>query len=80
MFKIILDILVIGLFLYSKLLPYKDRLHSKYKRIFSFFDKLFNPILFFLKKYIKPFEVGQSISIDMSQIFLLTLFLLLMSI
>jgi len=71
------NIFIIGLFLYSKLLPYKDKLNNQYTGIFNFFDTVFAPILFFLKRFIKPFQVGQGLSIDMTQIVLLILFLLI---
>jgi len=75
-----LNIAIIGLFLYSKLLPYKDRLGQQYKSMFNFFDRLFTPILTFLKKFIKPTVVGQGLAVDMTQIFLLILFLMLLKI
>jgi len=75
--KILLNILIIGLFLYSKLLPYKDKLNHQYKGMFDFFSKIYTPILSGLKRFIKPFQVGQGLLVDMTQIVLLLLFLLL---
>jgi hypothetical protein len=43
----IANIFIIGLFLYSKLLPYKDKLNNQYKGIFNFFNAVFEPILNF---------------------------------
>ncbi len=80
MIKIIIYILIIGLFLYSKLLPYKDKLSHQYKGIFNFFDALFMPIFNFTRKFIKPFQVGIGLAIDMSQIVLLMLLLILLQI
>ncbi|MBK7883094.1 MAG: YggT family protein [Chitinophagaceae bacterium] len=77
--KIFICILIVGLFLYSKLLPYKDRLNDKYKKLFNFFNTIFNPVLNFLKSVVKPFQVGQSLSVDMTQIVLLILLLLLIN-
>ena len=76
---IVLNILIIGLFLYSKLLPYKDKLNPQYKKIFEFFNSLFTPIFNFLKKVIKPFQVGKGLFVDMSQVVLLILFLILLN-
>lgn len=76
---ILLSILIVGLFLYSKLLPYKDKLNPQYKKIFDFFNSIFLPIFNFLKKLIKPFQVGIGLSVDMSQIVLLIIFLLLLN-
>jgi uncharacterized protein YggT (Ycf19 family) len=73
----IANIFIVGLFLYSKLLPYKDKLNNQYKGIFNFFNAMFSPILNFLKRFIKPFQVGQGLSVDMTQIVLLILFLLI---
>jgi len=77
--KIFIYVLVIGLFLYSKLLPYKDKLNNQYKGIFNFFDHLFSPIQNFLKKYIKPFQVGQGLSVDMTQIIILLVLLAILN-
>lgn len=76
---ILLSALIVGLFLYSKLLPYKDKLNPQYKKIFDFFNSVFLPIFNFLKKLIKPFQVGVGLSVDMSQIVLLIIFLLLLN-
>ena len=73
--KIFIYVLIVGLFLYSKLLPYKDKLNNQYKGVFNFFNTIFSPILNFLKKYIKPFQVGQGLAVDMSQIVLLIILL-----
>lgn len=75
--KILLNVLIVGLFLYSKLLPYQDRLNPQYKGIFDFFNTIFSFILNALKSIIKPFEVGVGLSVDMTQIVLLVLLLLL---
>jgi hypothetical protein len=78
--RIFLNVLIVGLFLYSKLLPYKDRLDQRYKKTFDFFSKIFNPILNFLRGIFKPTQVGSGLSVDMSQIVLLIVFLLLLGI
>ncbi|MET0394573.1 MAG: hypothetical protein ABW019_15615 [Chitinophagaceae bacterium] len=74
-----LSILITGLFLYSKLLPYRDRLHPRYRGVFNFFHGLFNPLLNGMKRFIKPFRVGIGLSVDMTQIVLLILFLILLN-
>ena len=73
---ILINILIVGLFLYSKLAPYKNRLTGKYLKTFNFFEGIFNPLLSFLKKIAKPAQVGNGIAVDMSQIILLLLLLL----
>ena len=74
---IIINVLIVGLFLYSKLLPYKDKLSGQFKSAFDFFSSIFTPILNSLKSLFKPFEVGQGLSVDMTQLVLLVILLLL---
>ena len=76
---ILLSLLIVGLFLYSKLLPYKDKLNPQYKKIFDFFNSIFTPIFNFLKNLVKPFQVGIGLSVDMSQIVLLIIFLMILN-
>jgi uncharacterized protein YggT (Ycf19 family) len=71
---------IVGLFLFSKLLPYKSKLSPQYLQIFSFFERIFTPILDFFKGIIKPFEVGTGLAVDMSQILLLIILLFLVNI
>jgi uncharacterized protein YggT (Ycf19 family) len=75
----ITSIFIIGLFLYSKLLPYQDKLNVQYKSVFNFFNSIFTPILNFVKRFIKPFEVGYGLSVDMGQIILLLVFLIILN-
>lgn len=75
---ILINILIIGLFLYSKLSPYKSRLTGRYLSIYNFFERLFTPLLNLLKKISKPTQVGNGIAVDISQILLLVLFLILL--
>lgn len=75
---IVLNLLIVGLFLYSKLLPYKDKLTGRYKTIFETFNSLFNPIFNLLKGAFKPFQVGIGLSVDMTQIILLFILLIIL--
>jgi hypothetical protein len=74
---IIANIFIVGLFLYSKLIPHKDKLSSHYKGVFNFFNHIFSPIFSFLKRIFKPIQVGQGLSIDFTQIVLLIILLLI---
>ena len=76
---ILLSLLIVGLFLYSKLLPYKDKLNPQYKKIFDFFNSIFTPIFNFLKNLVKPFQVGIGLSVDIFLIFFLFVFLILLN-
>jgi hypothetical protein len=73
------NILIVGLFLYSKLLPYENKLNNQYKGIFNFFNTVFAPIFNFLKGFINPFQVGQGLSVDMTQIVLLVVLLIVLN-
>ena len=75
--KIAINIAIVGLFLYSKLLPYKDKLNPQYKKIFDFFNGIFTPIFDLLRSFAKPVQVGIGLSVDMTQIILLLILLLI---
>ena len=72
---IFINILIVGLFLHSKLAPYKDRLTGNYLKTFNFFDSIFNPLLSIFRPLFRPMQVGTGIAVDMSQIILLVVFL-----
>jgi hypothetical protein len=76
---LLINVLIVGLFLYSKLLPYKDKLNPQYKKIFDFFNSIFFPIFNILKNIVKPLQVGMGLSVDMSQLVLLIIFLMLLN-
>lgn len=76
---VLINILIVGLFLFSKLLPHKDKLYPHYKSIFNFFNKIFSPVLNFLKNYFKPFQVGVGLLVDMTQFLLLIIFLIILN-
>ncbi len=73
--KLFINVLIIGLFLYSKLLPYRQKLDTRYLARFNTIERLLVPPLNFLRKRIKPYQVGQGLSVDMSQFFLLVILL-----
>ncbi len=73
-------ILLLAFIFYIKLLPYKARLYPKYSKLFSFFDKLFAPVLSGLRRIFKPVLVGQNLSMDMSQLVVFIILLLLLQI
>lgn len=75
-----INVLIAGLFLYSKLLAHKDKLTGNYKSAFDFFDSLFSPILKWLRQRVKPHQVGNNLFIDMSQFIILLILLLLITI
>lgn len=74
--KICINVLILGLFLYSKLLPYEERLTGQFKQTFGFFKSIFKPVLS-LFNGIKPFQVGTGLAVDMTQIILLIILLVI---
>jgi hypothetical protein len=75
----VVAVLVVALFVYSKLTPHKSKLSGQYLQMFSFFDKVFMPILNLLRKIAKPVQVGSGIAVDMSQVILLILLLIILT-
>jgi len=75
--KIFINILIIGLFLYGKLVPHKDKLIHPFKVYFEFFEKIYLPIFDAIKNRVKPFQVGVGLAVDMTQIFILIFLLLI---
>jgi hypothetical protein len=74
-----IEFLIIGLFLYAKLLPHKDRLTGGYRKVFNFWGVILEPVLKFFRGFIKPVKVGNGLAVDMSQIVLLFLFLIILT-
>jgi len=74
--SLLASVLILGLFLYFKLLPYHNRLAKKYQGIYKFLEKIFEPLLNLLNRVIKPLQIGQGLSIDLAQIALLILLLI----
>lgn len=77
---ILANALIVALFLYSKLTPYKAKLTGKYRAAFQFFEQIFRPMLNLLQKIAKPAQVGSGIAVDMSQVVLLIILLILVKI
>ncbi|GEM55104.1 hypothetical protein B0A58_07600 [Flavobacterium branchiophilum NBRC 15030 = ATCC 35035] len=71
-------IVIVGLFLYNKLLPYKEKLNPQYKKVFSFFDAIFSPVFEILKSIFKPVQVGYGLFVDMTQVIVLLILLFLL--
>src|SRR5659263_626690 len=59
---IFVNVLIVGLFLYSKLTPHKDRLTGNFLKTFNFFDKIFHPILGIFRPMARPAQVGNGIA------------------
>lgn len=77
---VIINFIIVGLFLYSKLFAHRDQLYPRFKTPFRWFNKLFTPIFDVSKKIIKPYKVGENLSIDPNQFILLIILLLVINI
>jgi hypothetical protein len=79
LYILIIEIFIVSLFLHSKLLPYKEKLNQSNLKIFNFFDNFFTPLLNFLRQMFKPYQIGIGLSVDMSSILLLIIFLVILA-
>jgi len=77
LFKIFIIICLLAFFLYSKLLPYKDRLNPKNAKIYRFFNSIFSPVLNFFRGMAKPYQVGTGVAIDTAQFIVFCILVLL---
>jgi hypothetical protein len=77
--KTILFLLLLGLFLYSKLLPHATNLNSNASKYFSFLDKLFKPICsFFSRNLPTRWEIGNNgLKLDLGQLIFFAILLLI---
>lgn len=76
--KALVCITLVGLFIYTKLLPHKNLLNPSYRKIFNFFYSIFNPLLRLLRKGIKPAQLGPGLALDMAQLVLFLVLLLVL--
>lgn len=77
LFKIFIIVCLLAFFLYTKLLPYKDRLNPQNAKIFRFFDRIFSPMLNFFRGMAKPYQVGIGVAIDTAQFIVFCILVLL---
>ncbi len=76
--KLCAFLLVISLFIFSKLHAYEARILPKYKKGFGYITSVLKPILNAFSQFFKPHQVGNGISIDTTQFVLLILLLLIL--
>jgi len=76
-FKIFIIVCLLAFFLYTKLLPYKDRLNPQNAKIYKFFNSIFAPLLNFFRGMAKPYQVGAGIAIDTAQFIVFCILVLL---
>lgn len=76
--KLCAGLLIIALFLFSKLYAYEARILPKYKKGFGYIILVIKPILKAFSQFFKPHQVGNGIALDTAQFVLLILLLLIM--
>ena len=75
--RILLAFIILCLFLYSKIKPFKSNLSPNLKKFYLYIDFVFDKIFNFMGKFLKPVVIGTNLSIDISQIILLIILLIL---
>ena len=61
---------LIGMYIYAKLAPHKDRLDPKHRKWFDTADGIFGGLGRAIGKSMKPYKVGEGIFLDMGQLVL----------
>lgn len=68
--KAVLVLSMVGMYLYAKLSPHKDRLDPKHRKWYDTADSLFGGLSRAIGKGMKPYKVGEGIFLDMGQLVL----------
>jgi hypothetical protein len=66
-FILLIDAALLGLYLYSKLSPIKDRLDAKHRGWYNTADGIFGWAARGLAKTFKPYKLGDGVYMDMGQ-------------
>ena len=64
MIKIVIIVLILGLFFLQKVGTHAMLLNPPYNKVYRFFNTIFNYIFSFLRKYIKPITIGRGLDLD----------------
>lgn len=65
---LILDAGLLGLYLYSRLSPIKDKLDAKHRGWYDTADRIFGWATKSLGKGLKPYKLGEGVELDMGQV------------
>lgn len=68
--KAVLVLSMVGMYLYAKLSPHKDRLDPKHRKWYDTADSIFGGLSRAIGKGMKPYKVGEGIFLDMGQLVL----------
>jgi hypothetical protein len=74
--KILIGLLILCLFLYRQLKPYKNRLYPKYQKWFTYIEYIYDWLFKVFK--LNPVKLGNTLSIDIVSLLLLIIFIILL--
>jgi hypothetical protein len=74
-FKLILGVMIVGLFLYKQLKPYRHALGVQHVKWFSYIERVYDQVFKFV--VVKPARIGNALSIDLSALLVLAILLLI---
>lgn len=73
--RLILFLAIVALFLHQRLAPHSTGLSSRMLRFFRVVDRIFGPLLKFLRNKTTPLPVGPGLSLESSHLTLLVILL-----
>jgi hypothetical protein len=68
--KLVIVAALVGMYIYAKLAPHKDKLDAKHRGWFNTADNIFGGLSRAIGKSMKPYKVGEGIFLDMGQLVL----------
>jgi hypothetical protein len=75
--KIVIGLLILCLFLYRQLKPYKNILYPQYQKWFACIEYVYDWVFKIFK--LNPVKVGNTLSIDITSLLLLIVFIILLT-
>jgi uncharacterized protein YggT (Ycf19 family) len=73
--RLILFLAIVALFLHQRFAPHSSGLSERNGRVFRFVDRIFGPLLKFLREKIPPLPVSRGLSLESSHLTLLIILL-----
>lgn len=65
---------LVGMYIYAKLAPHKDKLDAKHRGWFDTGDKIFGALSRSIGKNMQPYKVGEGIFLDKGQLIVFCIF------
>jgi hypothetical protein len=76
LFKIIIGLLILCLFLYRQIKPHSNILYPKHQKWFSCIEYIYDRLFNFIK--LNPVKLGNTLSIDVTPLLFLIIFIILL--